>query len=147
MDEKKCSSWDWAALILRLMIGAIFVSHGYQKWFEWGIDSVVENFGKMGVPFPSVSAYACATTEFLGGILLLVGFNARMAAALLSVVMAGAIITVHPPAFDKPFFNLIAEGGMELPLSLLAGCMAIALNGGGRCSVDGKLRGPEEEAR
>jgi len=139
MDEKKCSGWDWGALLLRLAIGSIFICHGYQKWFEWGMDAVTDTFGKMGVPFPSISAYAAATTEFLGGILLLVGFNTRMAAALLSIVMAVAIITAHAPSFDKPYLGFIGQGGFEFPLALLAGCLALALNGGGDCSADAKL--------
>lgn len=138
MNQKQCGGWDWAALILRIVIGVIFICHGYQKFFEYGLPGVAEKFAGMGIPMANISAAAAATTELLGGLLLVVGFNTRIAAVLLAFTMGVAIITAHSPSLDKPYLNLIGQGGFEYPLTLLAGCLALALNGGGGCSIDGK---------
>jgi len=72
-------------------------------------------------------------TEFIGGILLIIGLLTRVAGLSLVGTMAIAIITAHSSAF------FASNNGMEYPLTLLLASLALAIGGGGALSVDRKL--------
>lgn len=124
---------DFALFILRVVVGLIFVMHGYQKVFEYGFAGVSAGFGQMGVPMPGIMGPAIALLELLGGIALMVGVATPLVAALLACNMVGAILLVH---LNAGFF---LPDGYEFALSLLGASLALALAGAGRYSVDGSL--------
>jgi putative oxidoreductase len=115
--------------VLRIVVGVVFLAHGYQKVFKFGFHGVESMFGHMGIPAPAVAAVVVMTVEFVGGILLVTGLATRLPAALLAIDMLVAILTVHA---KNGFFN---PGGVEFPLTLLAGCICLALSGGGAASL------------
>lgn len=117
--------------ILRAITGVIFVAHGAQKLFQFGIAGVTEGFAGMGIPFPSLAAPFVAGVEFFGGLALLVGLFTPIAAGLLAMVMLGAMVTVHLP---NGFF---APNGIEFVLALFASALMFAITGAGEWSVDG----------
>jgi putative oxidoreductase len=127
MFSGKLQSLGIAAL--RIMVGIVFLAHGYQKVFEFGYHGVAGMFGHMGVPIPAVTAAVVMTVEFVGGILLVTGLATRIPAALLAIDMLCAVLLVH---IKRGFFN---PGGAEFPLTLLAACICLALSGGGAGSV------------
>lgn len=122
---------DATLLIARIGIGVIFIAHGWQKFFTWGIDGTQAAFAGMDVPFADVSAIVAATIELVGGILLLVGFATRVAGVLLFLNMLGAFFIVH---VGNGIF--VADGGYELVLALGVGSLLIAGVGAGRVSID-----------
>ncbi|HET8827442.1 MAG TPA: DoxX family protein [Terriglobales bacterium] len=115
--------------ILRIVVGIVFLVHGYQKLFHMGFHGVAGFFSHAGIPLPLVSAVVVTLVEFVGGIALIAGIGVRIAGALLAVDMLVAILVVH---IKHGFFNPM---GFEFPLTLLAATLCLALSGGGMFSL------------
>src|SRR6185437_893560 len=87
--------FDTALLVLRLVVGTIFIMHGYQKVFTIGIASITTMFTHMGVPFAALVAPLVAVLELVGGIAIVLGVVTRIAGLLLAIDMFCAILIVH----------------------------------------------------
>jgi len=120
-------------LILRVIVGIVFVAHGAQKVFVWGIDGVTAGFAGMGVPAPAVVATLVAFGELLGGIALIAGVLTRLASLGLAIIMVGAVTLAHLPA------GFFAPEGYEFTLTLAAASLALMFAGAGQLSVDAAL--------
>src|SRR5947207_8213492 len=88
---------NWGLTILRVVVGLVFLMHGYQKLFKMGFHGVAGFFGHLGIPLPFVAAVVVTLVEFVGGILLIAGIAVRVAAALIACDMIVAILKVHAP--------------------------------------------------
>lgn len=109
--------YEWSMIVLRLVLGVIFLAHGLQKISN--IEGVIKFFASIGLP--AAMAYVIATIETVGGTFLILGFFTRIAAVAISFVMLGAIFTVK---MSKGFIN-----GYEFELMLLAAAVALILSG------------------
>jgi putative oxidoreductase len=123
----------------RVALGWIFIAHGAGKLFGWwggmGMARTIEEFSKIGLPWPEASARLAASWEFFGGVAVLLGLLTRLSALGLAVTMAVAIATVHGP---RGFF--LSAGGYEYNVALLGLSLALAIGGPGRFAVDGWIR-------
>ncbi|HEU0143045.1 MAG TPA: DoxX family protein [Bryobacteraceae bacterium] len=126
----------WGIMLLRVTVAVIFIVHGGQKLFVYGLGGVGQSFGQMGIPAPAIIAALVAIIEFFGGLALLLGFFTRYAALLIAAVMAGAVLLVHS---SKGFF--VSSGGFEFALLLLVASLTLAMAGPGALSIDGSRRG------
>lgn len=135
---------DTALLLIRLVLGVVFVFHGSQKVFGAfdgpGIEGFAGYLASLHVPLPTIGAWLSALTELIGGLSLLTGFGLRIMAVPLAINMAVAVITVHHGAFS------VQNGGMEYPLTVGVTIVALGLAGAGRFSLDA-LFFPRKEIR
>lgn len=122
---------DFAPLVLRLAVGAIFFMHGYQKLMLMGIPGVTGMLASMGFPAPAFFAVVLIAVELIGGIMLVLGAFTRLAAKLTAIVAFVALVMVHLP---KGFF--LGTGGYEYILLILAVSSVLVIMGGGKWSVD-----------
>lgn len=126
---------NFGLLILRLVVGAMFIGHGTQKLFGWfgggGIEGTGAFFHKGGWRPGKVMAGLAGLSEAGGGSLLLLGLLTPLGSAAIIGMMTSAAIGVHRP---NGFWN--SNGGMEFPLSLAASAAALAFTGPGRYSID-----------
>lgn len=116
---------------LRVVVGVVFLLHGWQKLSGGSVGGTQEAFAGMGIPLASLAASFTIGAEVLGGFLLILGLLTRVAAAALGVVSAGAVVFVHGAA---GFFA--AAGGYEYVLVLAAVALFFALAGPGAWSAD-----------
>lgn len=124
-----------APVILRIAVGGVMTFHGIQK-FRAPEGAVEGMFEMMQVPAAGLSAMVVTYVEIIAGIALIIGIATRVAAALLSAVLIGAIFLV------KADLGIIASGpmpGAELDIALLGGLLALVLLGPGPLSVDEAL--------
>lgn len=131
---------DAGLAALRVVVGAVFMAHGAQKLFIWGVAGVVGGFAEMGIPLAGVVGPAVALAELIGGLALVLGLFTRVAGLALAAVMLGALVIVHLPA------GFFLPNGMEFVLTLLAAAAALALTGPGAYSLDALFRGRRMEA-
>jgi putative oxidoreductase len=129
-EPRRSSHADQALLILRLVAGAIFIAHGGQKMFTYGVAGITAGFTQMGVPIPGFTAPVVGVLELVGGAALAIGLFGRAVPALLAIDMLGAIVFVHG---KNGFFM---PTGYEFVLALLGMSLTLALSGAGRLSVD-----------
>jgi putative oxidoreductase len=129
-SEATDKRFDIALLVLRLVLAAVFITHGYAKLFGMHISGVTGFFTSIGVPLPGIAAPFIAVLEFVGGIALLLGAFTRVFAFLLACDMLGAIILVHAKN------GYAGPKGIEAVLGNFAMAVAIALLGAGAYALD-----------
>lgn len=122
---------DYAALLLRVSLGVMFVAHGLLKVLVYTLPGTVQFFEQVGLPGPL--AYVVTVAEIAGGALLIAGIATRWVSLALAPVLLGAL-AVHSGAgwvFSNP------NGGWEYPAFLTAAVLAQALLGPGAFALSG----------
>jgi putative oxidoreductase len=115
-------------VLLRVVLGLIFLTHGYLKLFSRGFGprKFSAYLRKEGVPVPTVTGYAIGVLEFVAGLLVMVGVAVHISATLLALHVFVALVTVGP---KKGFTRLPDNAGFEYELVLLAGLIALIFAG------------------
>ena len=123
---------DTGLLLLRLVVGLLFVGHGAQKLFGsfggGGPQGTAAFFASLGYRKPATFALVAGLSELGGGLLLAGGLLTPLASFLLVTVMLNAIATVVWP---KGFL-----GGWEFELTLATVAVALTAIGPGEYSID-----------
>ena len=119
----------YAAFVLRLTLGVMFIAHGLLKVFVFTLPGTAQFFASVG--FPGWTAYPVAIVEVVGGVLLVAGIYSRIVAAALIPVLAGAA-WVH---LGNGWVFSSANGGWEYPVFLIVVAAVVALLGDGAFAV------------
>jgi putative oxidoreductase len=131
-------SQNLGRLIVRLVIGGLFIGHGTQKLFGWfgggGPEGTGKYFEQAGLRPGKRHAVSAGAAETVGGALLAAGLATPLAAASIIGVMLTAIRKVH---WSKGPW--ITSGGFEYNAVLIAVLFTLAERGPGRFSLDRAL--------
>lgn len=126
-----------AVLLVRLVVGGIFLSEGIQKFLFPG-ELGVGRFIKIGIPSPEVMAPFVGVCEILCGALLLIGLLTRFASLVLFINISVAIVTTKIPLLvSKGFWNFAHEARVDY--AMLLGSLFLLIVGAGGLSVDARI--------
>ena len=125
-------------LIIRVVIGVIFMGHGAQKLFGWfggyGIKGTGGWFESIGIKPGTAMALLAGLTELIGGILFTLGLLTPLAGIMIAGTMIMAIAKVHAP---NGLWS--TENGYEYNLTVIAVVIGVALIGPGQYALDAFL--------
>ena len=125
----------WGAFVMRLVLGAAMIYHGYSKVIPAGgfhggntfsaLERHSHYVASLGLPY--WMGILSALTEFIGGILLVLGLLTRFAAFLVGVNMLVAVVMVN---------RHHGYAGSEYSLALFALALMLFFFGSGACALD-----------
>jgi putative oxidoreductase len=130
----------YAALLLRLATGVLFLAHAGLKLFVFTPAGTAQFFGSLGLP--PAFGYVIIAAEVLAGIALILGVWTRLVALATVPILLGAIALVH----GASGFYFTNAGGWELPAFWTVTMVVQALLGDGACAL-GALLGENPVAK
>jgi putative oxidoreductase len=126
-----------ATILIRLLVGAVFLSEGIQK-FLFPAALGVGRFTKIGVPTPQFFAPFVGIVEIVCGTLLIIGLLTRLATISLIIDISVAIITTKIPMLSKAgFWSTAHEARTDYCMFL--GLVFLLLVGSGPFSIDRRI--------
>jgi uncharacterized membrane protein YphA (DoxX/SURF4 family) len=134
LDRVRSTSAHPATILIRLVVGGVFLSEGIQK-FLFPAALGVGRFVKIGIPAPEVMAPFVAVVEIAGGLMLLAGLLTRLAAIPLIIDMLVAIVTTKLPMLHAQGFWSMAHKA-RVDFAMLLGSAFLLIVGAGPWSMD-----------
>jgi len=119
----------YAAVLLRVAVGLIFLHHGIMK-LHMGVAGVAGFFHGNGIPFATLAAGLVIAMETVGAVLLILGVVPRIIALAFAIEMTVAILVVLLPHGPFP----------ELESLLWAASLSLVASGGGPLSLQGLMK-------
>ena len=123
----------YAALLLRLTLGTMFVAHALLKVFVFTLPGTVQFFESLGLP--AALAYVTVAAELVGGALLILGIGSRWVAVALIPFLLGAA-WVH---LGNGWLFSAPKGGWEYPVFLVIAAVVQALLGDGAFALSNRF--------
>jgi putative oxidoreductase len=126
-----------AVLLIRVLVGWVFLSEGIQK-FLFPDSLGVGRFAKIGIPWPQVMAPFVGVVEIVCGALLLVGLTTRLASIPLLIDICVALYSTKIVTLAKNgLWSTLHEARTDV--SMLLGLIFLLAVGGGTLSLDARL--------
>jgi putative oxidoreductase len=126
-----------SVLLIRLMVGAVFLSEGIQK-FLFPFEVGAGRFAKIGLPSPEVLGPLVGSFEIACGALVLLGFFTRLAVIPLLTIMMVAVYSTKIPILLKSGFWKMAHDS-RTDFSMFMGALFLLIVGAGAWSLDAIL--------
>lgn len=126
----KTSTAPYAALLLRVSLGVLFLAHVALKIFVFTVPGFVAYFASLGLP--AIAAYAIIALEFFGGVALILGVYAPWVALPLALEMLGTIVMVHG---SNGWLFTNKGGGWEYPAFWAVSLVVLFLLGDGALAL------------
>ena len=131
-----------ATLLIRLLVGAVFLSEGIQK-FLFPASLGVGRFVKIGIPYPGFTAPFVGVVEIVCGAMIVAGLLTRLAAIPLLIDIAVAIATTKiPMLLHQGFWPMAHEARTDF--CMLLGLLFLAIDGAGGWSLDQRIGQPNQ---
>jgi len=118
---------DYATLLGRIFLSVLFVLAGINK--AMGAAGTIDNIANAGLPLPQLVYAGTVALELGGGLLLLIGYQARLVALAFAIFCVAAAVVFHPSLSDPSFLKNFAVAG---------GMLYVFANGAGRYSLDAR---------
>lgn len=131
------SSAGYSVVLIRLMVGCVFLSEGIQK-FLYPDTRGVGRFIKIGLPEPEFLANFVASFEIACGVLIILGLLTRLSVIPTIIIMLVAIGTTKLPMLGADGFWEMAHAA-RTDFAMLLGSLYLLIVGGGKLSVDKPL--------
>lgn len=126
-----------AIVLVRLLVGAVFIAEGIQK-FLFPAALGVGRFAKIGIPHPGLTAPFVGVVEIVCGAMIVVGLLTRLAAIPLLIDIGVAIVTTKVPMLvHQGFWPMAHEARTDF--CMLLGLLFLIVEGAGTLSVDRRL--------
>jgi uncharacterized membrane protein YphA (DoxX/SURF4 family) len=127
-----------AVLLIRILVGWVFLSEGIQK-FLFPAALGVGRFVKIGIPAPHFFAPFVGVVEIVCGTMLIVGLLTRLASIPLLIDIVVAILTTKVPMLSKAgFWGTMHEARTDF--CMLLGLLFLLIAGAGSISMDQRQR-------
>ena len=126
-----------AVLLVRLMVGGVFLSEGVQKFLYPDLRGA-GRFATLGIPSPEFFGPFVGVFEVVCGVLILIGLLTRLAVVPTICIMLVAIYTTQLPVLEKEGFWFMANR-IRTDYSMLLGSLFLLVVGAGRWSLDSRL--------
>jgi uncharacterized membrane protein YphA (DoxX/SURF4 family) len=124
-------------ILIRLMVGAVFLSEGIQKFLFPAIRGA-GRFEKIGLPAPEFLGSFVGTFEIVCGALILLGLLTRLAAIpTLTIVLVAIATTKAEVLVNEGFWSMMH--GSRTDWSMFLGSIFLIIKGSGMWSLDRKL--------
>ena len=126
-----------ATILIRLLVGWVFVSEGIQK-FLFPDALGVGRFTTIGIPAPQFFAPFVGVVEIVCGTMLILGLLTRLASVPLLIDISVAIVTTKVPMLSKAgFWATMHEARTDF--CMLLGLLFLLIAGSGPFSIDQRL--------
>lgn len=122
-----------ASLVGRILICAIFLMSGYGKLMAPA--ATQKHMADAGLPLVQILFVLAVIVELGGGLMLLAGWKARIAAFVVFLFLIPVTLTFHTNFADK-----MQQGQFFKNLAIMGGLLMITAYGPGPISVDGRVR-------
>jgi uncharacterized membrane protein YphA (DoxX/SURF4 family) len=145
LSSTNASGWT---ILVRLLVGIVFLPEGIQKLAFPDLLGT-GRFAKIGIPFPDLMGPFVGVVETVCGLLIIIGFFTRLAAIPLIIIMIVALISTKLPILlghDVGMFHIASDikrtgfwsmmHEARADLTMLLGCIYLAIVGAGPWSVD-----------
>jgi uncharacterized membrane protein YphA (DoxX/SURF4 family) len=140
---------DKATMLIRFLVGVVFVSEGIQK-FLYAEYLGAGRFAGIGIPYPEVMGPFVGVVEIVCGAMVLAGFYTRLAAIPLIITMLVALLTTKIPILlgtefmgfalrplrNYGLLSMLHESRNDL--AMLIGSIFLLVKGSGAWSLDRK---------
>lgn len=123
-----------ATILIRGMVGAVFLSEGIQKFLDPAARGT-GRFIKIGIPYPEVMGPFVGGVEIVCGSLILLGLLTRLAAVPLIITMLVAIASTKIPILLADGFWKMAHDA-RTDYAMLLGSIFLLIVGAGPWSLD-----------
>ncbi len=132
----KASTAPYAALILRVSLGVMFLAHVWLKIFVFTVPGFVGYFGSLGLP--AIVAYGVVALELFGGLALILGIYTTWVALPLAAELLGTIVLAHG---HNGWLFTNQGGGWEYPAFWMIALVVLHLLGDGAMALKPAPRG------